>query len=208
MKNAIIASLASIPFAVAGVLSAGAANAAALSGQFSFDGIDDPDTTVVFGADFLDFKPDGNSQVDLKLKTEDFLGINSADIFDLAGIAALDGVDTNLPDVLFMDFGGGKTLSLTSVTDYTFVPKVGTTDINMGFMGFFDNNGEKSEANGSITFQTLGTITQADLDAGNTYEATFSGITVASESVPEPTTILGLGVVAAGSAFGLKKKNS
>ncbi|NER07125.1 MAG: PEP-CTERM sorting domain-containing protein, partial [Okeania sp. SIO3C4] len=28
------------------------------------------------------------------------------------------------------------------------------------------------------------------------------------EKVPEPTTVLGLGVVAAASAFGLKKKNS
>ncbi|MGB3510001.1 MAG: PEP-CTERM sorting domain-containing protein [Microcoleaceae cyanobacterium] len=205
MKNAIIASLASIPFAVAGVFSAGAANAAALTGQFSFDGIDDPDTTVLFGANFLDFKPDdGTAQVDLKLKSDSFTGFDSAYIFDL-------NVDTGgLQSFLDLDaLDGLDTLTLTEVSPFSFTHDnfFSTTDVTVDFMGFFESaTGEQSNATGRLTFQTLGTITQADLDAGNTYEAAFSGVVVSK--VPEPTTMLGLGVVAAASVFGLKKKNS
>ncbi len=216
MKNAIIASLASIPFAVAGVFSAGAANAAALTGHFGFDGIDNPTSYVGFDTSMIDFKTSpagGDPQISIKnfspVSSGSFLGFNSAYIYD----ATFGGVPS-----LFMDLGAEDGLDTLTVTGfmpgshfgyYDLVDKGATTDVNLGFWGEFTSaTGEVSNAEGSLTFQYAGTFaeTKSALESGQMLNGTFSGAVIAG--VPEPTTMLGLGVVAAASAFGLKKKNS
>ena len=77
-----------------------------------------------------------------------------------------------------------------------------------------------SSSGGDVKYDLMGTITDG-MDTSYKVEGRFtsqmmseSGETGSSwsltlaKTVPEPATILGLGVVAAGSVFGLKKKNS
>ncbi|NEQ75101.1 MAG: PEP-CTERM sorting domain-containing protein [Okeania sp. SIO2C9] len=207
MKNIMIAALVSAPLAVATVFNAGAVNAAVLSGNFSFDGAGN---TISFDENMLDFAGDG---IFLSLKNGDFAGLDSdAKIFDISsGLAALDGMDTVMAPVKFIELSDGTTLNLTSFNDFTFTPQFGTTDINLGFSGFFLNDGDMTDAMGSITFQVIGQLNEDSFEGDEIFQASFSGVVFGTEdnvTVPEPPTMLGLGVVAAASAFGLKKKNS
>ncbi|NET46227.1 PEP-CTERM sorting domain-containing protein [Okeania sp. SIO2B3] len=210
MKNIMIAALVSAPLAVATVFNAGTANAAVLSGNFSFDGAGN---TISFDENMLDFADD---EIVLSLQNGDFAGVDSdAKIFDISsGLAALDGMDTVMAPVKFIELSDGTTLNLTSFNDFTFTPQFGTTDINLGFSGFFLNDGHMTDAMGSITFQVIGQLNEDSFAGDETFEASFSGVVFGTEDtedkvrVPESSTILGLGVVAAASAFGLKKKNS
>ncbi|NEN91433.1 MAG: PEP-CTERM sorting domain-containing protein [Okeania sp. SIO3H1] len=210
MKNIMIAALVSAPLAVATVFNAGTANAAVLSGNFSFDGAGN---TISFDENMLDFAGD---EIVLSLQNGDFAGLDSdAKIFDISsGLAALDGMDTVMAPVKFIELSDGTTLNLTSFNDFTFTPQIGTTDINLGFSGFFLNNGDVTDAAGSITFQVIGELNEDSFAGDETFEASFSGVVFGTEDtedsvrVPEPSTMLGLGVVAAAFAFGLKKKNS
>ncbi|WP_293159178.1 PEP-CTERM sorting domain-containing protein [Okeania sp. SIO2C9] len=202
-----IAALVSAPLAVATVFNAGAVNAAVLSGNFSFDGAGN---TISFDENMLDFAGDG---IFLSLKNGDFAGLDSdAKIFDISsGLAALDGMDTVMAPVKFIELSDGTTLNLTSFNDFTFTPQFGTTDINLGFSGFFLNDGDMTDAMGSITFQVIGQLNEDSFEGDEIFQASFSGVVFGTEdnvTVPEPPTMLGLGVVAAASAFGLKKKNS
>ncbi|NEN91431.1 MAG: PEP-CTERM sorting domain-containing protein [Okeania sp. SIO3H1] len=196
--------IVSAPLAVATVFNAGTANAAVLSGNFSFDGAGN---TISFDENMLDFAEGG---IALSLKNGYFAGVNSdAQIFDISGLAALDDMDTDIAPVKFIELSDGTTLNLTSFNDFTFTPQIGTTDINLGFSGFFLNDEDMTYAAGSITFQVIGELDKDSFAGDGTFEASFSGVVFADNAkVPEPATMLGLGVVAAGSAFGLKKKNS
>ncbi|WP_237396282.1 PEP-CTERM sorting domain-containing protein [Okeania sp. KiyG1] len=205
-----IAAIVSAPLAVATVFNAGTANAAVLSGNFSFDGAGN---TISFDENMLDFAEDG---IVLSLQNGDFAGLDSdAKIFDISsGLAALDGMDTVMAPVKFIELSDGTTLNLTSFNDFTFTPQFGTTDINLGFSGFFLNDGDMTDAMGSITFQVIGQLNEDSFAGDETFQASFSGVVFGTEDtddsvrVSEPGTILGLGLVAAASAFGLKKKNS
>lgn len=207
MKNIMIAALVSAPLAVATVFNAGVANAAVLSGNFSFDGAGN---TISFDENMLDFADDG---IVLSLKNGDFAGVDSdANIFDISsGLAALDGMNTVMAPVKFIELSDGTTLNLTSFNDFVFTPQEGTTDINLGFSGFFLNDGDMTDANGSITFQVVGPLDEDSFAGDEQFQASFSGVVFGTEEnvrVPEPSTMLGLGLVAAASAFGVKKKNS
>ncbi|NEO57354.1 MAG: PEP-CTERM sorting domain-containing protein [Okeania sp. SIO3B5] len=210
MKNIMIAALVSAPLAVATVFNAGTANAAVLSGNFSFDGAGN---TISFDENMLDF---ADNEIVLSLKSGDFAGLDSdAKIFDISSnLAALDGMDTVMTPVKFIELSDGTTLNLTSFKDFTFTPQFGTTDINLGFSGFFLNDGDMTNAMGSITFQVIGLLDEDSFAGDEKFQASFSGVVFGTEDtddnvrVSEPATILGLGMVAAASAFGLKKKNS
>ena len=194
MKNQIVASIAAIPFAF---LSATTADAAALTGFFSFDGSDSNETTLILSNEQLDFNSeDDSAKIDLKLKTDSFTAFDDAHIYDL-----LNPVSSS---TVFMDFGtedGNNLLYATSLGEYQYSDLgFGVTGINIGFEGYFESEtGEISQAVGGITLQTLGSIAQVQADVANgNLQATFSGIAVATKSTPEPTALFGLGVVAAG----------
>ncbi|WP_293077038.1 PEP-CTERM sorting domain-containing protein [Okeania sp. SIO3B5] len=95
-----------------------------------------------------------------------------------------------------------------------------TFDANPGFVFDLDSITFAGQMGDFVMYDLMGTITD---DAGTAYqvEGGLSSQMIGSPSqgyswsasletkrVPEPATILGLGVVAVGSAFGLKKKNS
>lgn len=208
-----IATLVSAPLAVATVFNAGTANAAVLSGNFSFDGAGN---TISFDENMLDFADD---EIVLSLQNGDFAGVDSdAKIFDISsGLAALDGLDTVMAPVKFIELSDGTTLNLTSFNDFTFTPQFGTTDINLGFSGFFLNDGDMTNAMGSITFQVIGQLDENSFAGDEIFQASFSGVVFGTDgtggigndvTVSEPATILGLSLVAAASAFGLKKKTA
>ncbi|NET16417.1 MAG: PEP-CTERM sorting domain-containing protein [Okeania sp. SIO1H6] len=194
MKNQIVASIASIPFLIAGTLTqTQAAQAAALTGSFHFDGADDPSTTVEFSQEMLDFKPDDNPLVDLKVPTGSFAEFETALIEDIY----LNSQESQL----FMDFGNDNSLFLTGLSEYDleYDNFAGTTGVTLEFQGFFESEtGDKSNARGRITFQTSGKVTESDLENGEVFEASFSGVSVSAERVPEPTALFGLGVAAIG----------
>ncbi len=198
MKNQIVASIAAIPFALGTVFAGtGAANAAALTGQFSFDGSDSNNTTLILSNEELDFNsdPDG-AKIDLKLQTESFTAFNEAYIYDL-----LNPVSSATK---FMDFGaqdGDNLLYATSLGEYQYSDLgSGVTGINIGFEGYFESDtGEISQAIGGITLQAIGSIEEVkEAVVDGNLEATFSGLSVSAKKVPEPTALFGLGIVAAG----------
>jgi len=223
MKKLIFAALVSTPFAVGTVFNPGVANATTLSGSFQFDGSDKveidggvirPATTVKFNDQILDFVTDpslSDPKISVKLGAEDFgFATNTiADIFDLTGLNATDGSETIFNTAQeFIELTDGTELWLKSVKDFAFFNNAGSTDVNLGFMGYFLKDGMQTYADGSITFQVQDIIDATDVSGEELLDAAFSGTAATAKVVPEPSTMLGLGLVAAASAFGLKKKNS
>ncbi len=202
MKNQIFASIAAVPFALGAVFAGtGSAEAAALTGMFSFDGSDDSETTLTLSNEQLDFSDD--AQIDIKLATESFSDFDSAYIYDLSNPVT--------SDTLFMDFGdkdGKNLLYATSLGEYQYSDLgLGVTGINIGFEGYFESEtGYRSLASGGITLQALGSIAKVENDVANgKLYATFSGIAVSTKRVPEPTTTVGLLIVGALASFVLRK---
>ncbi|NEO53368.1 MAG: PEP-CTERM sorting domain-containing protein [Okeania sp. SIO3B5] len=88
-----------------------------------------------------------------------------------------------------------STFDLDSIT---FVGQMGDF-VMYDLMGTItDNAGTTYQVEGGLSSQMIGSPSQ-----GSSWSATLE-----TKRVPEPATVLGLGVVAVGSAFGLKKKNS
>jgi hypothetical protein len=202
MKNQIVASIATIPFIIAGTLTqTQASQAAALTGSFHFDGADEPSTTVEFSQEMLDFKPDENPLIDLKVQTGSFAEFETALIKD---------IDLNSQESqLFMDFGNNNSLFLKELSEYDleYDDFAGTTGVTLEFQGFFESKtGEKSNARGRITFQTSEKVTESDLKNGEVFAASFSGVSVSAERVPEPTALFGLGVAAIGLVVSRRQK--
>ena len=202
MKNQIVASIAVLPFAL-GTVFAGttAANAAALTGMFSFDGSDNNETTLTLSNEKLDFSDD--AQIDLKLRTESFTAFEQAYIYDL-----LNPISS---DTLFMDFGaedGKNLLYATSLGEYQYSNLgFGVTGINIGFEGYFESEtGDISQAFGGITLQAVGSVAQVkEAVEDGELNATFSGIAVSTEKVPEPTTTMSLLIVGVLASFVLRQ---
>ncbi|MEQ8960018.1 MAG: PEP-CTERM sorting domain-containing protein [Coleofasciculus sp. C2-GNP5-27] len=219
MKKAILGALAVLPLAAAGVLaSAGAANAANLGTiSFSSEG-QDPNTTLTFDSNLLSIDPDdGNAQVNVGGTPSGVF----AQGFTQAEIKFADLLLGSTPagSPVFLDFGTDDTTSadgldvikLTSIaSDYDFLGgNAFLTNLGLTFDGIFESQGTEYIATGSLTFQV--DQPQADVEAalasgetlGHPDGLTFSGINIATAevAVPEPATILGLGVVAGSLAL-------
>ena len=192
MKNQIVASIAAIPFALGTVFAGtGAANAAALSGMFSFDGAGAKVTLTDEGLDFTD-----GASINLNLKTGSFTDFTEAYIYDV-----LDPFSSTK----FIDLGAADDSNVFYATGFDVTYDSGSvfTGIDVEIQGYFESEGgETSKGSALITLQAL----TSDVEAGGDIEATFSGISVAA--VPEPATLFGLGVVATGLVATRRKKNS
>ncbi|MEB3341950.1 PEP-CTERM sorting domain-containing protein [Okeania sp.] len=208
MKNQIVASILSVPFALGAAVFAttGAANAASLSGSFQFDGSGDPPTTLILTDDQLDFNPD-DAQLDLKLQTESFTSFDSAFIYDLEN-------PVNPNPSLFIDLGdqdGENLLYVNNIGEYVYTGVGLSTIIGISFDGFFESTtGEISQATGLISLTANDTVAnvQNAVENGTGIQASFTGFSVATTSVPEPTTLFGLGVVATGLVASRRKKDA
>ncbi|BAY28461.1 hypothetical protein NIES2107_02900 [Nostoc carneum NIES-2107] len=188
--NSALAATAVLPLAIAGIVTS-AGSAQAYSGGFTFDG---SGTVAGISQTGITFNPNPGT-IALGVKTGDFLGDSTGTIYSF--------LNTSLPSK-FIDVGaadGIKLLSLTSILSPKFTSIFAGTDVSFNFTGLFEDG---SQAVGNIDFTTLDTNAQNTYSTGGTINASFKGVTVAS--VPEPTTLLGLGAVGAVMAMSRRRK--
>ncbi|MEB3882625.1 PEP-CTERM sorting domain-containing protein [Lyngbya sp. CCY1209] len=227
MKTQIFASIAALPFALAGVLSgAGAANAAGF-GEFQIGGgflLPGGMSTVTLSDEGLDFNPEPITPIGITSATGIFEGFDTASIEDFTAqdfTTLLSPVQVEGGNS-FIDFGnsdlgwgGLSTLANASIQDGvdTFElyqasyrlsesnPQYGLVSINVDLFGDFNIGGQTYKGAGNLTFQKVGTTVaevEALLASGDLIEGmTFSGAAFTT-SVPEPATVFGLGAVAVG----------
>ncbi|MEQ9486255.1 PEP-CTERM sorting domain-containing protein [Coleofasciculus sp. F4-SAH-05] len=225
MNKTIFASLAMLPVVTASVLSiASEANAAPLVGEFSISpGINVTETApfiqvtnATLFADEIRFTPDPGALL-LSNQSETFSAFNAGSIKSIpTSLIPSNGATKDNPLVKnFLDLGDfplgdpsitdeTNTFSLLSIGDFMIEEmfdhnqRFTGTSISLGVSGFFTSaDGQLSNGTGTITFQS--TLRQsgveAALDSDEGLDASFSGV-FRSASVPEPTTLAGLGLVA------------
>lgn len=132
----------------------------------------------------------------------DFLNISSdTDLNDGSVFDDFFAVPGGAPITSFFTFNNGSStfnFDLESITFADTIKGKFSEFIMYDLMGTItDDMGKTYKLVGGLTSQTMG-------PSG----ATGSSWSVTLQTVPEPSTMIGLGVVAAASAFGLKKKNS
>ncbi|MEH2373228.1 PEP-CTERM sorting domain-containing protein [Nostoc sp.] len=209
LLNATLAITAAIPLVAAGLFtSAGSAQAAALNGSFNYGGAGFPATTVTVSNTSLQFTPTPGL-ASLALQTGSFTAFDAAHIFNVTTNPLTSGS-------VFLDLGvfatpgtlgdGANTFSLTSLATPKFTTQNAGTDINLNYVGFFDDgSGNKTNGTGYITFSTQDTNAENDYKNGTAFKATFTGLAVTS--VPEPAALLGLGAVGAVMAMSRRRKS-
>ncbi|MDF5736888.1 MULTISPECIES: PEP-CTERM sorting domain-containing protein [unclassified Nostoc] len=208
LLNATLAVTAALPLATGFFTSAGSAQAAALNGSFNYGGAGFPATTVTVSNTLLQFTPNPGL-ASLALQTGSFTAFDAAHIFNVTTNPLTSGS-------LFLDLGvfatsstlgdGVNTFSLTSLGTPTFTKQNAGTDINLNYVGFFDDgSGNKTNGTGYITFSTQDNDAANDYTSGKAFKATFTGLAITT--VPEPAALLGLGGVGAVMAMSRRRKS-
>lgn len=223
-KKAMLGSLAALPIVATGTLvNAGVANAVALTGNFQLSSeAFDPATTISITKNTLSFAPNPG-RVNLVSQTSSFTSFDTAAIFSTP-VLQLGATGTNAKmldlgttaDIAGSTSDGQNIFSLTKIADafdiQTFnLGSFTTTAIALAVDGFFTSaDGDKSIGSGILTFQIAGkTKAQVEdiLNQGKTIDGlAFSGAYISTKSVPEPASILGLGVVAGSLAASRRRK--
>lgn len=233
LLNLGLAAVAALPMAVAGVFtSAGSAQAAALSGEFQFQGgFSFPGGTslISLSSNSLTFTPQPITPIGLSSSTGGFAGFNTANIGNIISFSS------SVADNPFIDFGnltypgailpgdntssitdGVNTFSLTSA-NYGLKQSGANIAIDVALYGFFTSaTGDISQGSGNLTFQinnrNLADV-QTDLDDGISFrDLSFSGGAFTTvppttmQTIPEPATLLGLGLVGVGLAMSRRRK--
>ncbi|MCG6133568.1 MAG: PEP-CTERM sorting domain-containing protein [Nostoc sp. LLA-1] len=195
-----VAVLAAVPIVAATTFaSAGSAEAAALKGTFHLVG----NASATVTTDSLTFN-DPNT-FNIITSSDSFSAFNSGTVNNISSfgppIAAtnplidlgdLDGLDTFTVTAAILDVGN---------TNFGFTP------ISISVEGFFTSaSGDISKGTGQFTLQASGSRNNvlANLSSGVT--ASYSAGFLAT--VPEPATLLGLGVVAAGMAVSRRRNKT
>ncbi|MDM9582903.1 PEP-CTERM sorting domain-containing protein [Nostoc sp. GT001] len=215
LVNATLAATFAIPLATAGIFtSAGSAQAVTLSGSIGLNGTSivpsdgiNPATTSIQFVDVDGVDPDGDFEFFSPTLSGTGITINT---LNLTKIADLPTVGTTTSATYstgvytpFINFGsrtlGSTTALLTFDLDDSVVTRIrkSATNINDvildGITGKFNFNG-KTIAAGNLGASVNG--------ARSTYHLTLEAV-----SVPEPTTMLGLGLVGAGMVMSRRRKS-
>jgi len=219
VKKALLGSIAALPLVLAGALTnAGSANAAALTGEFQFNG---GFSSINFSQAGVTFNPGilPSSQIILTGQTGSFTPFTSALI------------KSNIPSVPvppgpaidpFLDFSftfpavaTGNTFTLTKVDGYDIQNNGANVAVNLAIFGFFKSStGEITQGAGNLTWQinnTNAAAVKAQLAAAAPGDfpfknIAFSGAAFTATAVPEPTTLAGLGLVAGALAVSRRRK--
>ncbi|WP_016950675.1 PEP-CTERM sorting domain-containing protein [Anabaena sp. PCC 7108] len=232
-KSQLLGAAAVLPIVAAGFLgSAGSAEAAALIGDFSFNGGTTVNpfasSTVKLTKDALYFEPQPITPVAIASQSGDFSSFNSANIGNIISFSGdtadnpfLDLGNLTIPGIILpAESTASLTDSLNTFTlessDYKVSQSGANVSIDVELWGFFTSaTGEISKGAGNITFQKNNTnVTDVNtlLNGGGTLTTasgsgmTFSGAAFTATSTPEPTTMLGLGLVAAGMTVARRRK--
>jgi PEP-CTERM motif len=218
-KQVILGSLAAVPVVMAGTLTgAGSAEAAALVGEFQFSG---GLTTANLTANKVDFKNLLGLDPGFIFVTNQigsFAPFNSAFIRDLTPLSTTSpGINPFLDlETAILPFGGpdGKDVfQVTKIGGYGLKQSGANVSIDLPFWGQFVNAlGEVSKGAGNLTFQ-VNNSSVADVTARivstQGLDVAFSGAAFANvASVPEPTTLAGLGLVGGLLAVSRRRKAS
>jgi PEP-CTERM motif len=212
-KQVILGSLAAVPLIAAGTLTgAGSADAAALVGDFNFNGHGNPSTTAKLTSNKVDFTEPG--LIGLSLQSGSFTNFNTAFINDLTSLVNntsnpfIDLVAIGAPEVE----DGKDIFNAITTNGFSYFQKTpDLVDISLGVFGeFVSALGDKSKGELLITFQALGKVAdvKSRVETGTGVNAAFSGIAFSTASVPEPASILGLGLVAGSLVASRRRKAS
>ncbi|NES99781.1 MAG: PEP-CTERM sorting domain-containing protein [Sphaerospermopsis sp. SIO1G1] len=221
LRSKLLGATLSLPVVAAGLLGAtGSASAAVLTGTTAYSGIGEgifsPVTSVMASDGSLDFS-DPNL-VGLAEQTGSFTSFGAATIYDISPIPGTFGSEK-----LFLDFGadqagltdGKNVFKATKVSDYSITHDgAGGSSISLAFHGFFYGEDETEKSSGYVnlnftSLEDVATTTDILLNNGagtgiTTIATTFSGM--AAAKTPEPTTMLGLGLVASGMMIARRRK--
>ncbi|GAX36096.1 PEP-CTERM sorting domain-containing protein [Nodularia sp. NIES-3585] len=200
-----VATLAALPLAAAATFTpAGSAQAASLVGSFSLTG----DVTANLTLDALNFAAPKTFTIHSGLSSGTFAGFTSG---TMSQVLSFDTDSFVNPFVTLnsADARNGSTFTGNTASYTLRQAAANLVAIEVTTSGIFTNieNGKESKGGGLLTLNTLGTVAniQNRLNSAQTVTTTFSGIQFAT--VPEPATLLGLGVVAAGMAVSRRRKS-
>ncbi|MDY7008727.1 MAG: PEP-CTERM sorting domain-containing protein [Cyanobacteriota bacterium] len=193
------------------MVNAGIANAAALIGEFQLSSLGSAELTQDSLTFFDLLGEEGSIPLIIASNTatgsfNQFAGIDTT----INGSLFFDPFESPNP---FIDFGGGNQFNLKNAEIGEVIQSGENASVDVILEGIFiSENGDRSNGAGNLTLQfndTLASTIEAQLEAGDTLEAQFSGALFSTVSTPEPTALFGLGVVATGLvASGKRKKGS
>ncbi|MFN6569116.1 PEP-CTERM sorting domain-containing protein [Dendronalium sp. ChiSLP03b] len=231
LLDAIFAVALAIPLSVTGIFTfANSAQATSFTGEFQLNGgfTSSPpieETSLVeLSAKSLIFSPQPVTPVALSAQTGSFTSFNSANIGNVISFSPLSA------DNPFIDFG--KTLlpgiiqsssDTASITDgintfalksanYALKQSGANVAIDVALYGLFNSaDGTKSQGAGNLSFQVndvkVANVQSILNSGGSVKNLAFAGALFTTTSVPEPTTILGLGILGVALAISRRHKN-
>ncbi|MEH1865459.1 MAG: PEP-CTERM sorting domain-containing protein [Nostoc sp.] len=238
LLNATLAATAALPLATAGLFtSAGSAQAAALTGEFSFNGgvTVNPfaSSLVTLKKDSLTFTPDSiiadsngvkSTPVGVAAQTGSFLGFNSASIRDIISFASdtvqnpfLDLGNLTIPGTILpgestASLADGSNIFTLTSSDYKITQTGANITIAVDLWGYFTSaTGEITKGAGSLSFQRNNTTVAQANAILDTTGGSLANLTFSGStfttSVPEPAALLGLGAVGAVMVMSRRRKS-
>lgn len=229
LLDAILAVAVVIPLSVTGIFGfADSAKADSLIGDFQLSNgfTTSPSiesSLVELSATSLIFSPQPVTPISLSAQTGNFLSFNTANIGNIISFSPLSA------DNPFLDFGETlipgivqSSADTASITDginiftlksasYAFKQSGQNVAVDVALNGFFSSDdGTKSQGAGNLTFQInnaqVANVESIISSGGSVKNLAFSGGLFTTTSIPEPATLLGLGVVGAVMAMSRRRQ--